>query len=126
MKINVKKNKEIKEALEEVQNRCKSRLMNEIDVQNAADNAERHLDTCQVPKNHRKGASFSFIVGFGGRQPASYKGMPESTMIYLQRSSKDWFMTKVKRVSSPSQDTLIFNNIADYKDIIIEKLKSVQ
>jgi len=95
------------------------------DVQDAAKQAEKHLDRVALPKTHRKGVVFQFTVGFGGRIPASYrsKGHPESSAFVITRGVDDWFLTKVSRLESPTKDKLSFCNIRDYQEIIINNLE---
>ena len=96
MKINVKHTDKIQAALDSVQQRCRERIMCAEDVNCIVQRAEERLSSI-LPKKEWRGIRIMAQNGFCGCIPRSYHGAPQSTQVWLERGSSDWFLVSVSR-----------------------------
>lgn len=94
MKINVKDEKKVQEALNKVQSRTSVREFSAADVADEARRAEKELSRLQLSKRERQHARWR-----AGHEnmPAAYGYRARGTIVVLERGATGWFLISASR-----------------------------
>lgn len=110
----------IAEKLEEAQATSRVRTACLQDVQNAIREAQSQPALYLTPKREWD-VDIEYSVGFGGRIPASYNGIPECSVVHLSFKSGSWKFTGITRGKAKANESLKLTLSQDHADYAQEK-----
>jgi len=96
MKTNLSKRDDIEKTLDVLQSRSQTRTTNYDELQVLVARIEDTLKTLGIPKKLWDGMRFR-IDANAQKFPNAYKYEPMSTVVTIQRFSKDWFVVAMAR-----------------------------
>jgi hypothetical protein len=94
MKINTANKTKIEKMIENVQTKCKSRLIDYSDIKYAVDEAELQLHHLEIPKKYWTDCTVTIVPE---KVCNSYNGTPEGTAVTITRGASAWFLTAIER-----------------------------
>lgn len=97
MKINVSNKDKIKNVLDKIQKRQRSRILDYFDVQVLSEQADEYLEKAGIPANLWKDSKVSLCDRLEDGLFSDEKRV-SCTMVTLKRGVKSWFMVDCKRV----------------------------
>ena len=115
MNINLKNKEKLSSAIQTVQSRSHTRLINVAEIDRLTNDVEKKLSALGISLTNARNAEFLFENGH--KMPGSYRGMPESTHFRLKRGSKDWFITDIYRGDCNHNRTFKFVNEDKYRHL---------
>lgn len=115
MRVNVKKQDELKAMLDKVQSRSSKRNVDIDDIRNVINEIEGRFNELKVATSNIKSSVFIYENGY--KMPASYNGQPESTQFRLERGAKDWFITGIYRNDCNHDRQITFVNEKEFKEL---------
>ena len=95
MKINLKHSDKLRAALDAAQAKCRERLLTEVDLYNAASQAETRLREAGILKKFWRGVTVDVRAETGLYYTSSRKG----TVARLEWFASGWFLTRAERMS---------------------------
>lgn len=112
---------ELEKAINEAQNKARTRTITVSTVMNTLIKVQKQLD---IPKKSMKGITIN-VDYYARKFPSAYKGTPESTQFIAEYDGRHWRITNVYRAKCRSTGEVVVSHTEESKKAIIDRFTTL-